>query len=140
MKKIMTYLFLQFTFLLLVTGCATFVEQDQSDQKGEIMSEDQSGEIMSEDQSDQKGEIMGEKQIGTVTAYHTNPEIAAILLTENLKIGDTIHFKGEVTDFTEKVASMGYELEAVNEGTEGQVVGVPVSQEVREGDKVYKAG
>lgn len=127
----MTYLFLQFTFLLLVTGCATFVEQDQSDQKGEIMSEDQ---------SDQKGEIMSEKQIGTVTAYHTNPEIAAILLTENLKIGDTIHFKGEATDFTEKVASMGYELEAVNEGTEGQVVGVPVSQEVREGDKVYKAG
>ncbi|MFQ6098254.1 MAG: hypothetical protein ACE5O2_11070 [Armatimonadota bacterium] len=77
-----------------------------------------------------------EKVVGKVTHYFGRIEVGAIELTDTLRVGDTVRFKGSTTDFTQTVDSMQIENEAVQEATAGQVIGVKVAERVREGDQV----
>ena len=49
---------------------------------------------------------MGEKEIGKVSSFFSHVSVAAIKLTDKLKIGDKIHIKGNTTDFEDTVKSM----------------------------------
>lgn len=81
---------------------------------------------------------MQEKEIGHVTDYFSHVEVVAIELTDELAIGDTLHFVGHTTDFTEKVESIQIEHHNVTRAKAGDKVGIKVKERVRHHDKVYK--
>lgn len=77
------------------------------------------------------------KEIGDVTNYFANIGVAAIMLTQKLKVGDKIKIEGATTDFEQEVDSMEYEREQIEEGNKGQEIAIKTKKRVREGDKVY---
>jgi len=82
-----------------------------------------------------------EKEVGVVFKFFAKPCVAAINITSGeLKVGDTIHIKGETTDFTQKVESMEIDRVKVESASAGQGVGIKVADRVRPHDKVYIAG
>lgn len=81
---------------------------------------------------------MEEILIGKVERYFSKIGVAAIRILEGeLKIGDTVRFKGQTTDFEQKIESMQIEHLPVEIAKKGEAVGVKVKEKVREGDKVY---
>jgi hypothetical protein len=84
-------------------------------------------------------EQMAEVELGRVTHYFSKIGVAAIEITQDtLLVGDTIHFKGHTSDFTQKVDSMQIDGQSVEEATVGQSVGLKVAGHAREHDLVYK--
>jgi len=79
---------------------------------------------------------MSERMVGTVTNYFSKVGVAAIELESSVKTGDTLHFKGAHTDFTQPVESMQVEHETVEQAGAGSQVGIKVSDRVRPGDSV----
>ena len=79
-----------------------------------------------------------EVEIGRVTHYFNHLNVAVLKLTNNLKLGDTIHILGHVTDLTEKVASMQVNHHAVVAVKPGDEVALKVNEPVREHDVVYR--
>ena len=82
---------------------------------------------------------MEEQQVGRVTNFYVKISVAAIEVTAGvIKIGDTLHFKGQTTDFQDTVASMESENQSVDEAKPGDDIGIKVKERVREHDRVYK--
>ena len=79
-----------------------------------------------------------ETEIGEVMTYYANIGVAAIELTDNVKVGDTIIFRGFTTDLEHKVDNMQIEHESVQEAKVGDQIGVKVPGKVRKNDRVYK--
>ncbi len=79
-----------------------------------------------------------EKQIGSVSHYFGHVSVAAINLTDELKVGDKIHITGHSEDFTQVVSSIQIEHSNVQSAKQGDDAGVEVQQKVHPGDKVYK--
>ncbi|MFQ6133991.1 MAG: hypothetical protein ACE5R4_18250 [Armatimonadota bacterium] len=75
--------------------------------------------------------------VGKVSHFFPHPVVAAIELTDTLKVGDTIHIKGATSDFTQTVESMQIEHEQVEQAGPGDSIGVKVVERAREGDEVY---
>jgi hypothetical protein len=82
--------------------------------------------------------FMTEHQVGKVTHYFDHIQVAVLALAEVLRVGDTIHFHGHSTDFTQKVESMQLEHKGVDEGKPGQDVALKTAQKVHEHDAVFK--
>lgn len=81
---------------------------------------------------------MTEVAIGIVTDFYARPVVAAIELTDSVKIGDTLHIKGHTTDLIVPVESLQIDHQAVLSAQAGQSVGIKVPGRVRHGDHVYK--
>jgi len=82
---------------------------------------------------------MKEIEIGEVNDYFANIGVVAITVTaEGISVGDTLHFKGHTTDFTQKIDSMQVEHDQVEDAPPGSQVGIKVRDRVRATDKVYK--
>jgi putative protease len=81
---------------------------------------------------------MERKEIGRVSHYFGGPSVAAIVLTDELRVGDKIAFHGHTTDFDMVVKSMQIEHETVEIAKSGDSVGIKVPGRVRENDAVYK--
>jgi putative protease len=81
---------------------------------------------------------MPEKEIGKITHYYGNISVGIIELSDNLKVGESIHIKGYTSDFTQNIDSMQIEHATVSEAGLGDAIGVKVSQKVHPGDKVFK--
>lgn len=82
---------------------------------------------------------MTEEQVGMVVKFFSKPSVAAIEVTGgSIKKGDTLHYKGHTTDFTEAVASMELDNNPIDEAKAGDLIGIKVEERVRESDKVYK--
>ena len=82
---------------------------------------------------------MEETKVGIVTHYFSRAGVAAIKITEGaLSIGDTIHIKGNTTDFTQKLESMQIEHQPVQIVHAGDDIGAKVDAPAREQDIVYK--
>ena len=81
---------------------------------------------------------MSGTQIGQITHYFDHINVAALTLTEPLRVGDTIHILGHSTDFQQKVTSLQIEHQAVDEAKPGDDVGIKVIQTVHAHDKVFK--
>jgi hypothetical protein len=81
---------------------------------------------------------VNEEALGTVTHYYSHLGVVVVQLNKGrLKTGDTIHLKGHSTDFTQKVESMEYEHQHVDQAGAGQSVGLKVVDHAREHDIVY---
>lgn len=82
---------------------------------------------------------MAEVEIGRISHYYGKIGVAAIELDKGgLSVGDTIRIKGHTTDLTQTIDSIQIEHESVESATQGQAVGVQVSDHVREHDAVFK--
>jgi len=79
-----------------------------------------------------------EVEIGKVTHYFNHLNVAVLKLTDGLKLGDTIHILGHVTDLTEKVSSMQVNHQQVVWVKPGDDVALRVEEPVREHDVVYR--
>jgi putative protease len=79
-----------------------------------------------------------EVEIGKVTHYFNHLNVAVLKLTDSLKIGDTIHILGHLTDVTERVTSMQINHQTVVWVKPGDDVAVKVYEPVREHDIVYR--
>lgn len=81
---------------------------------------------------------MEEIAIGKVVKFFSKISVAAIRITSGeLKVGDTIRFKGHTTDFTQTVDSMQMEHASVEAVKAGAEIGIKVKDYVREHDAVY---
>ncbi len=78
-----------------------------------------------------------EKLVGEVAHYFSNLEVAAIDLSDKLKMGDEIHIKGHTTDFTQTVDSIQIDNEKIDSAKKGDSIGLKVSEPVRENDQVF---
>lgn len=82
---------------------------------------------------------MVEEKIGIVEHFFAKVSVAAIRITDgHLKVGDTLHFLGASTDFTQKIESMEIDRNPVESVKAGDDVGIKVKERVREHDYVYK--
>jgi len=79
-----------------------------------------------------------EKEIGRVTHFFSKIGVAAIKLSDNLRVGDMIRIKGAHTDFEQAVESMQIDRTNIQEAKAGDEVGIKVKDKVREKDVVYK--
>ncbi len=81
---------------------------------------------------------MEEKKVGEVIKFFGKIGVAAIRLSESLKVGDKIHIMGHTSDIILAVDSMQVENANVQEAGPGADVGIKVKDRVREHDLVYK--
>ncbi len=82
---------------------------------------------------------MAVNRIGVVIHYWGKVGVAGLSITDGeLRVGDSIHIKGQVSDFTQRVDSIQIENEAVEVARPGDEVGVKVTELVRERDEVFK--
>lgn len=79
-----------------------------------------------------------EKLIGEITHYYGGLGVAIVKFNRNVKKGESVHFKGAHTDFTQVIDSMQYDHKDVEEIKKGQEAGIKVNEKVREGDKAYE--
>jgi len=80
---------------------------------------------------------MAEKEIGRVLTYFSQVGVAAIKLSDNLKVGDRIHIKGHTTDFEQLVESMQINKKEIKEGKKGDEIGIKVKDKTRPNDMVF---
>lgn len=81
---------------------------------------------------------MPELEIGTVTHYFDHPHVAVVQLSGDVAVGDTLHFHGHTTEFTETLASMEVDHAAVGEASAGDEVAMKVIGRTRKHDKVFR--
>jgi len=85
----------------------------------------------------ERSKIM-EVRIGQITHYFNKINVAVLSITDEMKIGDTIHILGHTTDFTQKVTSIQIEHKNVNSVRPGDDFAIKVIEPVRDHDVVYK--
>jgi len=78
-------------------------------------------------------------KIGKVTHYYDKIGVAVVELDGDLSLGDRIKFtRGGEDIFEETVESMQVEHKQIQSAKKGDVIGLKVNQEVKEGAEVYK--
>ena len=79
------------------------------------------------------------ERIGVVTHYFTQLSVAVIKLDAGaqLRVGDTIHFRGHTTDFSQRVDSLQVDHAPVTEVGRNDDFGLKVREHAREHDVVY---
>ena len=81
---------------------------------------------------------MSEEEVGRVQSYFRKPGVAAMVLTGDLSIGDSIRIQGATTDIDMTVESMQINLEPVESAGAGDDVGIKVPERVRPNDRVLR--
>ncbi len=81
---------------------------------------------------------MPEVEVGKITHYFNKIGVAAIVLTGDLSVGDTIRVKGHTSDWTQNVDSMQIEHDSVDKAGPGDSVGIKVEGHAHEHDIVFR--
>ena len=81
---------------------------------------------------------MSEEEVGRVQSFFRKPSVAAMVLTGDLSIGDSIKIQGATTDIEMTVESMQIDLEPVESAGAGDDVGIKVPERVRPNDRVVR--
>jgi len=80
-----------------------------------------------------------EKEVGLVVKFFNKPSVAAIQVTaEGFKVGDTLAYRGNTTDFEDVVQRIEINNQPVDQAKPGDMVGVKTPERVRPNDKVFK--
>ncbi|MBW2372997.1 MAG: hypothetical protein JRF70_10705 [Deltaproteobacteria bacterium] len=78
-------------------------------------------------------------EVGRVTHHFGQIGVGVIAVeSAEIRLGDTLHFRGHTTDFFQRVERMELDHQPVEHIGRGQQVAIQVSQRVREGDLVYR--
>ncbi len=82
---------------------------------------------------------MADFKIGKVTHYYDKIGVAVVELSGTLAVGDKIKFtRGGEDLFEQPVESIQIEHEKKDSASKGEVVGLKVTSEAKEGAEVYK--
>jgi putative protease len=81
---------------------------------------------------------MEKKEVGKVIHFFGKIMVAAIKLSDTVKIGDKLSIEGATTGFEQVIESMQIDKKDVPEAGVGDDIGIKVTEKVREGDTVYK--
>ena len=82
---------------------------------------------------------MADLKIGQVTHYYDKIKVVIIELSGNLSVGDKIKFaRGGEDIFEQNVDSIQIEHKNIDSAGKGDVIGLRVDNEVKEGAEVYK--
>lgn len=79
-----------------------------------------------------------EEQIGKIIHYYDKIGVAVVRLEGTLKTGDSIHVKGKISDFEQKVESLQLDHKDAASAKKGEEVAVKLNERAKEGDVVYK--
>jgi putative protease len=77
-------------------------------------------------------------EVGVVLHYYARAAAGVVALSRPIHRGDTIHVRGQTTDFVQAVQELALEGAPVSEGMPPQQVGVRLAQRARAGDRVYR--
>ncbi|MDO8340364.1 MAG: translation elongation factor-like protein [Candidatus Woesebacteria bacterium] len=78
-------------------------------------------------------------KIGKVTHYYDKIKVAIVELSGDLLLGDKVKFtKGDEDLFEQTVNSIQIEHKKVESAGKGDVIGLEVNEEAKEGTEVYK--
>ncbi|OGY23518.1 MAG: hypothetical protein A2172_04115 [Candidatus Woykebacteria bacterium RBG_13_40_15] len=83
---------------------------------------------------------MAETKVGTIKHYYDHIGVGVLEVSKTVKVGDKIHLKGKVTDFTQEVSSMQSEHKDIDSAKAKEIVGLKTDQQVEEKDEVFKVG
>jgi putative protease len=82
---------------------------------------------------------MANLKVGKVTHFYDKIKVAVVELTGVLSVGDKIKFaRGGEDMFEQVVESMQVEHEKIDTAKKGDIVGLKVDGEVKEGAEIYK--
>lgn len=76
--------------------------------------------------------------MGKIIHYYDKISVGVVKLEKALKVGDTIHMKGKVSDFEQAVGSMQLDHQNVDSAKKGEEVALKLDGKAKEGDVVYK--
>jgi len=76
--------------------------------------------------------------IGRITHYFSKIMVCVVKMDGPLSVGDTIRIQGRQREFDQKVESLQIESVNVPRAKKGQMVGLKVKKECREGDLVFR--
>lgn len=79
-----------------------------------------------------------DQAIGTVTHYYGHLSVAAVTLTDTLRVGDRIHVVGHTTNLEQTVESMEVDHAGIESAGPGDDVALAVTDHVREHDRIYR--
>lgn len=85
-----------------------------------------------------KKEKVEGKCVGCIEHYYSKLGVGIVKLKDELTVGDKVKIKGHTTDIDQTVDSIQINHEDVKEAKKGDVIGIKVSDKVREDDAVYK--
>jgi len=77
------------------------------------------------------------KCVGAIEHYYSKLGVGIVKLNDKLAVGDKVKIKGHTTDIDQTVDSIQINHEDVQDAKKGDVVGIKVSDKVREEDCVY---
>lgn len=80
----------------------------------------------------------GRTLVGSVDRFFDKINVAAVMLTGDLKVGDTVEIENEDYALRQKVSSMQIDRKDVDEAYEGDDVGIKLRVPVSEGSSVYR--
>jgi putative protease len=79
------------------------------------------------------------EDVGTVVHYYPHVNAAIVRVERGgFGVGDTLEFHGHTTNFRQRVGHIELEHESVGSAVPGQIVGIQVSERVREHDRVRR--
>jgi len=78
------------------------------------------------------------KLIGKVTHYFNRINVAALGLTDVIRVGDCVRIVGHTTEFEQVVCSLEIDHRQVGMAGPGMDVALKVAEPVRVGDQVYR--
>jgi U32 family peptidase len=82
---------------------------------------------------------MSTYKVGKVTHYYDKISVAVVELSGDLSVGDKIKFvRGGEDMFEQTVSSIQIEHDKLPSAKKGQIVGLKVDAEVKEGAEIYK--
>jgi putative protease len=82
---------------------------------------------------------MADFKVGVVKHYYDKIGVAVVEFTSNVGTGDKIKFvRGGEDLFEQEVTSMQVEHEKVKSAKKGDIIGLKVDKEVKEGAEIYK--
>ncbi len=73
------------------------------------------------------------KPLGKVIHYYDKIGVAIVELSKAVKVGDTVTFQRGDQEFTQAIASMQVDHADVAKAKKGDVIGMKVDEEVKEG-------
>jgi putative protease len=80
---------------------------------------------------------MNGKRIGEVTHYYDRINVAVIMLSHVLKLGDQIHFLGHGSDFLQEITSMELDHKKIKSAKKNQEIAIKVVKPVKKHTALY---
>ncbi len=77
-------------------------------------------------------------RVGKITHYYDRIGVAVLDLSDEIKVGETIHVHGHVTDFTQRIGSLEIEHQKIQSAGPGAEVALKMLEPVREGDIIFR--